>query len=195
MDVHVKITSEEYAGLLAFISEELVEKKQKKVIESFFTFRYKTKFDSNTEHVLISVKGYDENFRKDFIQKIEKLIKNGVILGLEKRGWNFDHYVFGEKGVELAKDIFSLGTEFAIAMREKFGKLLDPQNEYPEEVMQRFISPGAWLLMTSFFNTAGYSPIQEINAYITALQSLLRFMPEKEADKVRNMLRLTLDMM
>ncbi|MHA1992142.1 MAG: hypothetical protein ACW98A_14310 [Candidatus Hodarchaeales archaeon] len=142
---------------------------------------------------MISVKGHSEEFESDFNSKINNLIKNGLILGIEDQRWNFDQYVFGEKGFELAKDIFDLGTEFAITMREKFWKLLDPQNEYPEEVMQRFISPGVWLLISNFFNVAGYSSIQEINAYITALQWRLRFMPEKEADQVRNMLRLTLD--
>ncbi|MHA1983933.1 MAG: hypothetical protein ACW967_06230, partial [Candidatus Hodarchaeales archaeon] len=168
--------------------------KREKKIEGFYAFRYKTPNDKETERVLISIKGYNKGVKEIISSKINDLIKKGIILGVEGQGWNFDQYVFGEKGLELAKDIFDLGTEFAISMREKFGKLLDPQNEYPEEVMERFISPGVWLLISNFFNVSGYSSIQEINAYITAIQSRLRFMPDKEADQVRNMLRLTLDM-
>lgn len=194
-DVNIRLKMDDYTGFLAFLSEELLEKKKKKQIQGFYAFRYKTPNDTDTERVLISVKGYNKNFREEFKKKLEFLVKNGVIQGIESEGWSFDQYVFGKKGIDLAKDIFDLGTEFAISMRETFGKLLDPQNEYPEEVMQRFISPGVWLLISNFFNVAGYSSFQEINAYITALQSRLRFMSKKEADQVRTMLRLSLDMM
>jgi hypothetical protein len=66
-------------------------------------------------------------------------------------------------------------------------------------VIHSSISPNLSFVETfpvcnTFFNVAGYSSIQEINAYITALQSRLRFIPDKEAKQVRNMLRLTLDM-
>ncbi|MFW9930028.1 MAG: hypothetical protein ACFFD1_11600, partial [Candidatus Thorarchaeota archaeon] len=175
--------------------EELIEKEGNDYRNNFYVFRYRTPSDSETsEHVLISIKGQDEDLKEAFKDRLETLMKNGIIQNIEPRAWNFDHYVFGEKGLGLAQDLFALGTEFAIRMREKFGKLVDPQNEYPDEVMNRFVSPGVWLIISSFFNAAGYSPLEEINAYITGLQSRLRFMSPIEAEKVRNMLRLTLDM-
>ncbi|MHA2339904.1 MAG: hypothetical protein ACXACX_21590, partial [Candidatus Hodarchaeales archaeon] len=124
MDIHIKIRMDDYAGFLAFLSEELLSMKRDKEVEGFFAFRYKTPNDKDTERVLVSIKGYNKEFEDRINNKISNLIKKGIILGVEDQGWNFDQYVFGEKGLELAKDIFDLGTEFAISMREKFGKLL-----------------------------------------------------------------------
>ena len=75
-NVNVRLRMEEYPGFLAFLSEELLEKKKHQIIQGFYAFRYKTLDDIGTERVLISIKGSNPDFREEFDKKI-KIIEEG----------------------------------------------------------------------------------------------------------------------
>lgn len=186
----------DYPGFLSFLSENLLEKKKNQEIDGFHVFRYKTQDDEENDqvHVQLEVRGASYEYKKLLMARINDLIRSGLIIKLEPQGWRFQQRMFGVKGGELARDIFELATEFSINAREKFGRLLDPQNEFPEEVLNRFIAPGMWLLFSAFCNTSGYTPIQEINAYLTAIQTRLQLMKPDEGEKVRRLLRVMIDM-
>lgn len=193
----IVVKTEDYPGLLSFLSEELMGKRESQKIQGFHVFRYRTQQDeeNNEEHVQLAIRGSSLDFEKYFNNRILELVSSGVIIKIEQDGWRFQYRMFGDKGAHLAHEIFELATEFAITVREKFGRLLEPQNEFPDEVMNRFISPGMWLLFSAFSNISGYSPIQEINAYLTAIQTRLQLMKHDDAEKLRQMLRMMIDML
>jgi len=191
MNYNLRIPSDEYTGFLSFLSEELLAKGK---ISRFYIFRYRTsEEDDSFEYIMLDIKDPDEEFGVHFRLRLQEMQRSGMLQMLDTRFWNWDRYVFGEKGSEMAKDILALSTEIAIKTRERFGKLLDPQNEFPDETMSRMVAPGAWLLLSSFFNAAGYSTLQEINSYITAIQNRLRLMGPTESERIRGMLHLALD--
>lgn len=189
--VTVVVAKEDYAGFLAFLSEELLDKGHM----DFNMFRYRQNLQEETEFVQLEVRNLSQKEKTTVRGRLEQLKRTGTIRDVQEGGWYLQKRMFGDKGGELARDIFDLSTRFAIETREKFGRLLDPQNEYPEEVMNRFMSPGAWLLFSCFSNALGYTPIEEINAYLTAIQTRLQLMDKKKSEDVRRMLKLVLDMM
>jgi hypothetical protein len=77
MDYYVQLMKEEYTGLLAFISEELLDKKFKGEIQGFHLFRYLTNVDktADTEHVRIEIRGATNEFNKHFRTKLHELKK------------------------------------------------------------------------------------------------------------------------
>ena len=143
----ISVHRDDYAGFLSFLSEELLEK-EKKEIEGFHIFRYQIPNEGDIERVQLEIRTKNETFEREFDQRLLDLKKSGIINDVESGGWKLEKRIFGEQGSQLATKIMDLSTELAIKAREKFGKLIDPQNEFPEEVMDRGMSPGLWLLFS-----------------------------------------------
>ena len=196
MRVTVIVCTVDYTGLLSFLSEELVPRRKNGELLGFYIFRYHEQNDSieEQEHVALEIRGASNALELYFMNRLQDLKKVGLIKDIDFYSWRLPNWVFGSKGKELATNIFEVATELAIDVREKFGRLIDPQNEFPDEVMQRYIAPGVWLLISQFFNASGYSPLEEINAYITAIQNRLKFMNAEDSEQIRRLLHLSLDM-
>lgn len=197
MRVTITVSSADYTGFLSFLSEEIVPRRRNGEIQGFYIFRFHDQNDtiSGQEHVAIELRGTSNELELYLMNRLQDLKKTGMIKEIDFYSWRLPGWVFGSKGKELAVNIFEVATELAIDVREKFGRLIDPQNEFPDEVMQRYIAPGVWLLISQFFNASGYSPLEEINAYITAIQNRLKFMNSEESEQVRKLLHLSLDML